>query len=60
MNLRYYRFTFKIDCRRAKSFISRYYPGLSGNSANNALKMSSSNFSFLSDLVELTFSDLNK
>ncbi|MBW7892891.1 MAG: hypothetical protein H3C48_18075, partial [Chitinophagaceae bacterium] len=45
---------------RARSFISRNYPGLLGNRSNSASKKAIQNLSFLSDLVELSFAVLNK
>jgi hypothetical protein len=45
---------------KAKSFIAQYYQGLSGRRSGDASKRSIQNLSFLSDLVELPFTDLNK
>ncbi len=45
---------------RAKTFILRNYPRLLDNRSNSASKKSIQNLSFLSDLIELSFADLNK
>ncbi|MCO5239972.1 MAG: hypothetical protein M9904_07940 [Chitinophagaceae bacterium] len=45
---------------RIKPFISRHYPGLLGRSSKSDSTRSIQNLSFLSDLVELPFADLNK
>ncbi len=48
------------DDSKAKSFISQYYQGLLGKSSNNTSIKPIQSLSFLSDLVELPFTNLNK
>jgi hypothetical protein len=45
---------------KAKSFVSQYYQGLSGKRSGDGPQKSIPNLSFLSDMVELPFTDLNK
>jgi hypothetical protein len=50
----------QTDDSLAKSFISKYYQGLFGNNSKNASIKPIKSLSFLSDLVELPFVNLNK
>lgn len=50
----------QADDPKATSFMSQYYQGLFGNRSNDTSIKSIQSLSFLSDLVELPFDNLNK